>query len=246
MAGGAHHWQLWQAEVVDVRPGGDEALAARLHFTAMLHHQVLLEHVQVFERAEAREAEVILLIGCTVVVQGALVLKWPEADFASVVLLPDVLLELEEGGDVRSSANPAGEPCPRSGGGGGPATHVRYQRAVVEEIVLTNVAGQHLSLVSVCSVRLQCLMGLAVTSWVIGLEVVLEGLLSVTVSEHHFPAAFGLALQSLDPLYRQVGGVSRLVDHHHVREEKGSFHPNNPTLLTEQTTRLTLSVHCSS
>ena len=96
MAGGAHHWQLWQAEVVDVRPGGDEALAARLHFTPMLHHEVFLEHVQIFERAEAGEAEVILFIGCTVLVQGALVLKWPEADLASVVLLPDVLLELEE------------------------------------------------------------------------------------------------------------------------------------------------------
>ena len=49
----AHHRQFRQAKVVDVRPGRGKALAARLHFTPVFHHQMLLEHVEVFEGAEA-------------------------------------------------------------------------------------------------------------------------------------------------------------------------------------------------
>ena len=96
---------------------------------------------------------------CTVMVQGALVLVWSEADLAGVMLFPHVALELKEGGDVRPSANSARKSRSSGGGSGRTTTHVRYQGTVVQEVILTNVASKYFCFVSVCRVGFQCLVG---------------------------------------------------------------------------------------
>ena len=98
---------------------------------------------------------------CTVVVEGALVLVRSEADLAGVMLFPHVALELEEGGDVRPPANSACKSRSGSCSSGRATTHVRYQGAIVQEVVLANVASKYFSFVSNCCVGLQRLVGFA-------------------------------------------------------------------------------------
>ena len=95
---------------------------------------------------------------------------------------------------------------------------MRYQGAIVQEVVLSNVASKYFCFVNVCRVGFQCLIRFALAGGAIGasIDAVLEGFLNVAVSEHHFPGTLGLALQPLDPLYGQVSGVTRLVNNTHV------------------------------
>ena len=105
VAGLAHHRQVRQAEVVDVRPGGRVALGAHDHLLLVLHSQVLPEALCFLEGDEALEAEVLLVMVGAVAVERALVAEGPEADLAGVVAGPHVHLELQERRELGGEAD---------------------------------------------------------------------------------------------------------------------------------------------